>query len=94
MEREPEGLQPQELVKRYIRDGRLRTLPAKRSKRLVVLAWVASHFKPGVLYPESAVNRMLSEIFDDYALLRRELYDAYLMDRDERGYRLRPSQTK
>lgn len=67
-------------------DGRLRALPARESKRLVVLEWVAGRFEPGRRYTEREVNGSLLEIFDDVAALRRFLVDERLLEREAGVY--------
>ena len=41
-------------------DGRLRTIPAKHAKLLVVLDHLSQSFEPGRTYPEAEVNDILS----------------------------------
>jgi hypothetical protein len=72
------------LLSNFIRDGRIVTMPAKRSKRLVLLNHVAQMFEVGVRYNESEVNRILRNLNEDYAALRRHLVDEEFMGR-ERG---------
>ncbi|HLZ70590.1 MAG TPA: metalloregulator ArsR/SmtB family transcription factor [Dehalococcoidia bacterium] len=74
-------------------DGeRLKEIPASRKKRLVVLRWLASQFRPDVRYPENEVNAILRRHHADAATLRRELVsDAYgLMQRERGVYWLTP----
>jgi hypothetical protein len=61
--------------------GALRTMPAKRSKRLVVLEHVAQVFEPGARYPEPEVNAKLEAFYPDVAALRRYLVDEGLLER-------------
>jgi hypothetical protein len=70
----------------FIRDGRIEAMPAKWSRRLLLLNEVAQAFEPGVRYPESEVNRVLGDIFSDYAALRRYLVDEQLLDRADGEY--------
>ena len=50
---------PDELViERFMPDGRVVQMPAKRSRRLVVLDHVARVFEPGQRYPEHEVNAL------------------------------------
>ena len=67
-------------------DGRLLSMPAKHSKRLVVLDHVARVFEPGVRYPETEVNAMVRAFHDDVAMLRRYLVDEGFLDRDHGVY--------
>ena len=66
--------------------GRLQTMPAKRSKRLIVLDHIARAFEPGVRYPETDVNAVLRGFHPDYAMLRRYLVDEQFLSRDHGVY--------
>jgi hypothetical protein len=65
----------------FVKDGRITGMPAKRSKRLVLLDHVAGLFDIGVHYSEQDVNRVLRTMFDDYVALRRYLIDEGFLDR-------------
>jgi hypothetical protein len=67
-------------------DGRLRTIPAKHSKLLVVLDRLAQEFEPGTTYPETEVNKILETFHPDYAALRRYLVENGFMTREEGVY--------
>lgn len=70
----------------FVRYGRIEGMPAKRSRRLLLLTGVAQVFEPGVRYPEPEVNRVLGDMFSDYAALRRYLVDEQLMERADGEY--------
>src|SRR5215469_15888690 len=70
----------------FVRDGRIEGMPAKRSRRLRLLEEVAQVFEPGVRYPEREVNRVLGDMFSDYAALRRYLVDEQLLERADGEY--------
>jgi hypothetical protein len=72
---EPGRNDPKVVLQRFMPDGRLLQMPAKRSRRLVVLDHVARTFEPGRRYPERDVNVILRAFYDDYAALRRYLVD-------------------
>lgn len=65
--------------------GHIERLPAKESKRLIVLDFVAQSFEVGCRYAERDVNRILVEFHDDFASMRRYLVDAGFLERD-RGF--------
>jgi hypothetical protein len=68
-------------------DGeRLKGIPARRMKRLVVLEWLAEHFEPDRRYGELEVNALLKQHHPDCAALRRELVDAGLVQRQSSVY--------
>jgi hypothetical protein len=70
----------------FVADGRIVRMPAKWTRRMVLLERVAQLFEPGVRYEETTVNRILMGVYDDHVTLRRYLIDAQLMDRDEGMY--------
>jgi len=70
----------------FMRDGRIVTMPAKRSRRLVLLNHVAQLFEVGVKYEEGEVNLRLRNLHEDYAALRRYLVDEDFLDRDNGIY--------
>lgn len=70
------------LIDRFMPGGRLVQMPARRSKRLVVLDRVARAFEPGRRYPEQEVNFILLDVYDDYAALRRYLVDEGFLARE------------
>ena len=76
----------QEMVAAYLNDGRITVMPAKRSKRLLLLDHVAGRFDIGVHYTELEVNAVLRALFDDYVALRRYLVDEGFLDRDNGEY--------
>jgi hypothetical protein len=75
---------PSEL-RRYVRDGRISVMPAKRAARLLLLDQVAQAFEPGRRYSELAVNEVLNSLYDDHATLRRYLVDEELLSRTPDG---------
>jgi hypothetical protein len=70
----------------FVRDGRITSLPAARSKRRMVLDWLAQDFEPGRRYSEARVNAILERRHPDVATLRRYLVDEELLDRDAGEY--------
>jgi hypothetical protein len=74
------------VLRNYVRNGRLSTIPAHKGKRRVVLEHLVTGFEPGVRYPESAVNQMLNGWHEDHAALRRYLVVEGLMGRENGVY--------
>jgi hypothetical protein len=70
----------------FVRDGRLTSIPAQRSKRLVVLDHLVRVFEPGVRYPEREVNALLAVWHPDVAALRRYLVDEGMLSREAGVY--------
>jgi hypothetical protein len=65
----------------YLRGGRIETIPAKHSRRRLLLDQIAQAFEPGVRYPERDVSLFLSGLHPDYASLRRYLVDEDFLTR-------------
>ncbi|MGY1915572.1 DUF2087 domain-containing protein [Blastococcus sp. SYSU DS0973] len=74
------------ILSAFVRDGRLVSIPAQRSKRLLVLDHLVRVFEPGVRYPEREVNALLAVWHPDVAALRRYLVDEGLLSRDAGVY--------
>jgi hypothetical protein len=74
------------VLRAFFRDGRLREIPAKESKRRVVLERIALEFEPGVRYDEKEVNVIVGRFFNDHAALRRSLIDGGFLERDHGEY--------
>jgi hypothetical protein len=70
----------------FVRDGRLTSIPTVHSKRLVVLDWLSQRFEPGRRYSEKMVNLMLARVHPDTAALRRYLVDDEFMSRADGEY--------
>ena len=71
-------------IKHYLdEDGKIKILPKKSKPRLEVLTYLSLKFNKGVIYSESEVNEIIKNwhTFGDWALLRRELFEAKLLDR-------------
>ncbi len=74
------------VLRAFVRDGRLVSVPAQHSKRRVVLEHLVHVFEPGVRYPEREVNALLAAWHPDVAALRRYLVDEALMTRESGVY--------
>ena len=74
------------VLRNYLVDGKLGHIPAQRSKRLVVLDFLAGQFELGRTYPEEQVNYLLGRFHVDYAALRRYLVEEELLERGDGFY--------
>ena len=74
------------VLRAFFRDGRLTEIPAKESKRRIVLERIALEFEPGVHYDEKTVNAIVGRFSLDHASLRRYLVDEGFLDRDHGTY--------
>ena len=75
------------VLRSYLVDGRLTTIPAQGKKRLVILRFLLERvFTEDRPYPEKEVNQRLALFHRDVAALRRYLYDERFVDRDHGVY--------
>ena len=74
------------VLRNYLVDGKLSHIPAPRSKRMVVLDFLAGQLEPGRVYPEEQVNYLLGRFHPDYAALRRYLVEEELLERRDGFY--------
>jgi hypothetical protein len=80
-EHEGESAERRKVLDAFVHDGRITSVPAARSKRMVVLDWLVQAFEPGVRYSEPEVNEIVAVRHPDTAMLRRYLVDEGLLDR-------------
>ena len=77
----------------FIDDGeRIKSIPASRRKRHVILKWLVRKFEEGRRYPESAINETIQRHYWDSATLRRELVGHRMMAREKSVYWRLPEQ--
>jgi hypothetical protein len=70
----------------FLGDGRIQELPAKLSRRRLLLDVVAQAFEPGVRYTEGQVSLFLRALHPDHAALRRYLVDEDFLSRANGQY--------
>jgi len=76
-----EAIAADQRLRVFLRGGRIETMPAKQTRRRLLLDQIAQGFEPGVRYPEDRVSRFLAAIYADFAALRRYLVDEELLSR-------------
>lgn len=79
------GSYDQKVLRDYLEDGRLKSIPTKHKKRLVILRYILEEFEPGRRYAEAEVNEIISRFHEDYATIRREFIERRMMDREGGG---------
>lgn len=76
------------IIKGYLdADGRITQLPSKKKKKLYVLSYLADHIPENQEFTEKEFNELLNKLhtFGDAATLRREMYDYFLINREQNG---------
>jgi hypothetical protein len=77
-------------LRAFVSDGRLVRLPARRTRRRLVLEYIAQSFEPGRRFPEREIDVVLrawcagSET--DHVAVRRHLVDEGFLTRDDGLY--------
>ena len=77
-----------ENIKGYIDvDGRVTQMPSKRKKKIYVLSYLADRIPEEQEFTEQEFSELLNRLhtFGDAATLRREMYDYFLINRDQDG---------
>jgi hypothetical protein len=74
------------VLRAFVADGRLQSIPVAATKRMVILDWLAQEFEPGTMYSEKMVNLILGKRHADTAALRRHLVDHGFLDRADGQY--------
>ncbi|HEY8278073.1 MAG TPA: DUF2087 domain-containing protein [Bdellovibrionota bacterium] len=79
------------VVENFLEDGKLKSIPAARSKRLAVLRYLVAKLDPQRVYDESEINQFLQTFHSDVCTLRREFIINRLMVRKNGKYKVSPS---
>ncbi|MBM7586604.1 DNA-binding transcriptional ArsR family regulator [Bacillus pakistanensis] len=73
-------------------DGKLKSIPAQRKKKLFVFEHMVEGLKTGVKYEEKAMNEYIKRFHDDFATIRREFIINQYMFREAGIYELNPKE--
>jgi excisionase family DNA binding protein len=76
------------LVEIFFEDGKLKSIPAARSKRLHILKHLVSKLDARKVYTETEINNFLRPFHSDICTLRRELIINKLMVRNGAKYKV------
>lgn len=76
----------QKILRAFFEYGRLKSLPAQRKKKLVVLEEIVKAFEKNRVYTEREVNLIIADYFDDFCTIRRDMISEGLMERSSEGY--------
>ncbi|WP_336882823.1 metalloregulator ArsR/SmtB family transcription factor [Priestia koreensis] len=73
-------------------DGRLKTIPAQRKKKQIILRYMMRSFEKGRKYEEKEINEHIKRFHDDYATIRREFIMSNMMYRENGIYEVNPEE--
>lgn len=77
----------QKVIDNFYHYGKLKSIPAQRKKKRIILEELAKSFEEERPYAEREVNEIIGAIHEDYCTLRRELICEGLMVRESGVYR-------
>jgi excisionase family DNA binding protein len=75
------------VIERFVRRGRIVSLPAQRKKRRYLLEYILGRFESNRVYTEKEVNDIISRFYDDFCTVRREFICEKMMSRIAGKYR-------
>lgn len=79
----------QKVIDSFVEYGKLKTIPAQRKKKRILLEEMAKAFEKGRRYTEREVNIILADFHDDFCTLRRDMISEGLMERENSIYWLK-----
>ncbi|ASV66147.1 DUF2087 domain-containing protein [Cytobacillus kochii] len=71
-------------------DGKLKSIPAQRKKKLIIFEHMVKGLKKGVKYEEKEINEYIKNFHDDFATIRREYITNQYMYRENGIYEVNP----
>lgn len=66
--------------------GKLKTIPAQRKKKRIILEEIAKVFESGRIYSEREVNLLIADFHDDFCTIRRDMISEQLLTRENGQY--------
>ncbi|ARK30512.1 DUF2087 domain-containing protein [Halalkalibacter krulwichiae] len=80
------------IIDNFIKNGKLKNLPAQHKKKLVILEHLVKGLEIGKTYSEPEMNEYIKNYHEDYATIRREFIMCQFMYRQEGQYELNPKE--
>ena len=76
------------VIDAFMEYGKLKSIPAQRKKKRIILELIAEKFEPGRHYTEREVNIIIADFNDDFCTLRRDMISEGILKREKSEYRL------
>lgn len=77
----------QKVIDSFFEYGRLKSIPAQRKKKRIVLEVIAEAFAFDREYSEPEVNALIGQFHEDHCTIRRDMISEQLLTRDRGIYR-------
>jgi len=75
------------VIESFFEYGKLKSIPAQRKKKRIILEEIAKSFESDKIYTEKEVNIIIAEFHDDFCTIRRDMISEKLMDRENGKYK-------
>lgn len=76
----------QKVLDSFFQYGKLKSIPAQRKKKRIILEEIVKSFEYDRTYTEREVNIMIADFHDDFCTLRRDMISENLLAREENTY--------
>ena len=76
----------QKVIDAFFEYGKLKTIPAQRKKKRIILEVITEAFEFDRIYSEREVNIIIADFHDDFCTIRRDMISEQLLDRDGMKY--------
>lgn len=70
------------VIDSFFEYGKLKSIPAQRKKKRIILEEIAKSFQPGKTYSEREVNIIIADFHDDFCTIRRDMISEKIMGRN------------
>ncbi|CAG9620544.1 DUF2087 domain-containing protein [Sutcliffiella rhizosphaerae] len=74
------------------KEGKLKTIPAQRKKKLIVFEHILNGLEMGIKYSEKEINEHIKQFHEDYSTIRREFIINHYMYREAGIYEMNPQE--
>lgn len=85
-QQEREKAYRQKVITSFFEHGKLKTIPAQRKKKLIILEEILKNFEKNRIYTEQEVNETIQKYHEDYCTLRRDMISEKMMKREGTNY--------
>ncbi len=85
-QQEREDAYRQKVITSFFEYGKLKTIPAQRKKKLIILEEILKNFEKDRIYTEQEVNETIQKYHEDYCTLRRDMISEKMMKREGTNY--------
>ncbi len=75
----------QRVIDSFFEYGKLKSIPAQRKKKRIVLEVIVQAFEYDRIYTEREVNMIIADFHDDFCTIRRDMISERLLVRDAGG---------